>query len=103
LILDPTSFATVSEPMNGTLYVLAAGCVASAIAAAFFAGTDLARVSTADAIVGFCFLLALGAGFAFLAYTPWGRMWRRRMDKRSADEDKRMRETVGKVRPPLGP
>jgi len=88
--------------MNGVLYVVTGCCVAGAIAAAFFANIDIARVSTADAIVGFCTLLALGAGFVFLACTPWGRMSRRRMDKKSADEDKRVRETVGKVRPPLG-
>jgi branched-subunit amino acid ABC-type transport system permease component len=86
--------------MNGVLYLLTGCCVAGAIVAAFFVRVDIARVSTTDATVAFWFLLALAAAFFFLAYTRWGRMWRSRVDKKAADEDKRVRETVGKVRQP---
>ena len=93
--------------MNGILYLLIGGCVAGAIAAAFFQKQDIGKISSTDAFVAALFVSALASAACFLMYSRWGVKLRTRMEQKAADEDDRVRtnaRTKGEVRrPDFGP
>jgi branched-subunit amino acid ABC-type transport system permease component len=89
--------------MNGILYLLIGGCVAGAIAAAFFQRQDIGKISSTDAFVAVLFLAALASVACFLAYSRWGVKLRTRMEQKEADANDRVRinaRTKGEVRTP---
>jgi branched-subunit amino acid ABC-type transport system permease component len=89
--------------MNGILYLLIGGCVAGAIAAAFFQKQDIGKISSTDVFVAASFILALAGVACFLKYSRWGRKLRTRMEQKEADADDRVRtnaRTKGEVRTP---
>jgi hypothetical protein len=95
--------------MNRVLYFLTGGCVAGAIALAFFQKLDIARISSTHVIATAVFLSVLAAATCILIYSRWGRRLRSRLQQKAIDEDERVRSnarTKGEVRPPnsdLGP
>jgi hypothetical protein len=91
--------------MNRILYFLIGGCVAGAIALAFFQKLDIARVSSTDVVATTVFFSVLAAATCILIYSRWGRRLRSRLQQSAVDEDERVRSnarTKGEVRtPPL--
>lgn len=83
--------------MNGMLYFLVGGAVASAIVLAFL--QDVGKISSTDVAVTVLFVSAVTAA----AYSRWGRRLRSRLDQKTIDEDDRVRtnaRTKGEVRIP---
>lgn len=93
--------------MNGILYLLIGGCVAGAIAVAFFQKQDIGKISSTDAFVATLFISALAGAAYILMYSRWGRKVRSRFERKLADADDRVRtnaRTKGEVRKPdFGP
>jgi hypothetical protein len=85
--------------MNGILYLLVGGAVASAVVLAFL--RDVGRISSTDVAVTVLLVSALAAA----AYSRWGRRLKSWLDQKAIDEDERVRtnaRTKGEVRiPPL--
>jgi branched-subunit amino acid ABC-type transport system permease component len=89
--------------MNGILYLLIGGCVAGAIAAAFFQQQDIGKISSTDVFAAALFFSVLASAACFLKYSGWGRKLRTRMEQKEADADDRVRinaRTKGEVRTP---
>jgi hypothetical protein len=85
--------------MNGILYLLVGGCVAGAIALAFFQKQDIGKLGSTDVLAAAVFVAALASAACFLMYSRWGVKLR----QKEADADDRVRSnarTKGEVRPP---
>jgi hypothetical protein len=90
--------------MNRILYFLIRGCVAGAIALAFFQKRDIG--SSTDVVATFVFLSVLAAVTCILLYSRWGRRLSSRIQQKAVEEDERVHSNArkGGVRsPPLGP
>jgi NhaP-type Na+/H+ or K+/H+ antiporter len=91
--------------MNRILYLSIGGCVAGALALAFFQKQEIGRISSADVLAAVVLFSALAATTCILIYSRWGRRLRSRLEQKEIDEDDRVRtnaRTKGEVRPPLG-
>jgi hypothetical protein len=92
--------------MNRVLYLLTGGAVAAMAALALFQKQDFGSVGSTDILAVTVFCAALAAGACTLTYSRQGKLWRRRFDQQSIDEDVRRHinaRSKGEVRPPLGP
>jgi hypothetical protein len=91
--------------MNQILYLLSGGCVAGAIALAFFQKRDIE--GSTGVVVTLVFLSLLAAATCILLYSRWGRRLSSRIEQEAVEDDERVHSyarTKGEVRkPPLGP
>jgi hypothetical protein len=89
--------------MNGVLYFLTAGCVAAAIAVAFFQKPNFGSIGSTDVVASAAFLSVVATATCILMYSRWGRRLRSRLRRKARDEDERARRdarTKGLVRKP---